>query len=304
MKSEPDKRKIRIARLSVLVAFFLSVLKLSTGFLFHSLGMVSAGVDSLMDLFGATINFLSMKKSVEPADADHPYGHGKIEHIASLFQGGVIGCVGILLIGEGIRTSLSAEDLPDLNAGIYVMIFSAFLSFLMGRKLRRAARETDSPLLEADSLHFSVDTFTNLGVVIALGLTHLTGSVLFDRLTASLIGIWILIAAIRIFRSSLDALMDRNIPQSLQDEINRVIQGHAGEIMGYHRLRTRRSGSRKMVDLHMVVCKDASLEEAHQITEKIEQEIEERIRNSDVLIHLEPCTEECNRVREQCKFKQ
>jgi ferrous-iron efflux pump FieF len=298
-----DAKKIKAARFSITAALFLSVFKLATGFWFHSLSMVSAGVDSVMDLLASAINLFSMKKSVQPADEEHPYGHGKIENIASLVQAGLIGVAGLLLIEEGIRRSIHLEKLPNFDGGIVVMIVSGTLSFLVGRRLLRIGRETDSPLLKADALHFSIDTYTNAGVVIALILSVWSRRVIFDRIAAILIGVWVLYSAYRIFRSALDALMDRTISQDLQEQIDRIILDHCKEIIGYHRMRTRRSGSQKMIDLHLVICRDVSLTQAHAITEELEKKIEKTIHNSDVVIHIEPCTQDCPQIRDQCFYK-
>jgi len=173
----------------------------------------------------------------------------------------------------------------------------------VGRRLSRFARMTDSPLLAADALHFSIDTWTNTGVVLALLISRWTGRIFFDRMAAVLIGGWILYAALKLFRKALSALMDENISPEMEKKIDRIILDHCEEIIGYHRMRTRRSGSKKMIDLHLVICKDISLPEAHGITEELEKKIEEQIRNSDVMIHIEPCEMACPRRREACLYK-
>jgi cation diffusion facilitator family transporter len=255
-----------------------------------------------MDLVSSTINYLSMKKSIQPADSEHPYGHGKIENIASMFQAILLGFMGALLVWEGIRQSLLKQEVPDFDAGILVMIFSGLVSFWVGRRLFRIGRETDSPLLKADAYHFSMDTYTNAGVVIALILAQWQGRIIFDRFIAILIGAWVIVSAYRILRNSIDALMDKYIPRDLQIEIDNIILSHSPEIMGYHKMRTRRSGSQKMIDLHLVTCRDKSIADAHNITDHIEKEIESRIQNSDVIIHIEPCSIECPRNKEECIY--
>lgn len=289
--------------MSILAALVLSILKVSTGLLFHSLGMISAGVDSLMDLLASMINFFSMKQSVQPADPEHPYGHGKIENLACLFQAALLAIMGLLLVGEGIRRIVLSEKVTvDFDAGILVMLFSGLASFWVGRKLARIGRQTDSPLLQADAYHFTMDTYTNTGVVIALVLAEWKGWVIFDRIIAIVIGLWVIFSAFRILRTSLDDLMDKYIPRELQEKIDRIILSHSPQITGYHKMRTRRAGSQKLIDLHLVTCKDRSLADAHQIADHIEKEIESQIRSSDVMIHIEPCDKTCPNDLEQCEF--
>ncbi|MEK6776283.1 MAG: cation diffusion facilitator family transporter [bacterium] len=298
-----EQKKMKAARFSVAAAIFLSVFKVSTGLMFHSLGMLSAGLDSMMDVLVSTINFLSMKQSVQPADKDHPYGHGKIENIASLLQGLFLGIMGLILIGEGVREVIFVHRVPDFDAGILVMICSSIISFWVGRRLARVGKETDSPLLQADSFHFAMDTYTNTGVVIALVLAQWQGKIIFDQIIGILIGLWVIYSAFRIFRSSTDVLMDKYIPEDIQKDINRIILSHSPEIIEYHKMRTRRSGSMKLIDLHLVTCKDLSLAEAHRITDHIEKEIQAAIKNSDVVIHMEPCLLKCPDTKEKCRFQ-
>jgi ferrous-iron efflux pump FieF len=302
MVRKDEQKKIRAARLSIVAALFLSLLKVGAGLMFRSLGMVSAGVDSLMDLISSSINYFSMKKSVQPADSEHPYGHGKVENIASLFQALLLAIMGLFLIGEGVRQALKVDEIPDIDAGILVMILSGLASYWVGRKLMQVSRETDSPLLEADSYHFTMDTVTNFGVVIALVLAKWSNQVVFDRIVAVLIGLWVIFSAYRIFRSSLDALMDKYIPRHLQEKINQIILSHSPEIMDYHKMRTRRAGSQKLIDLHLVTCRERSLTQAHKITDHIEKEIEKKIKNSDVIIHIEPCAKECPHRIQECQY--
>jgi cation diffusion facilitator family transporter len=243
-----------------------------------------------------------MKKSIQPADSDHPYGHGKVENIASLFQSLFLIIMGLILVAEGTRQALAVDELPDFDGGIVVMLLSSLASFAVGRRLLRIGRETDSPLLQADSYHFTMDTYTNAGVVIALVLAQWQGSVLWDRIVAILIGAWVIIAAFGILRSSVDALMDKFIPQELQKEIDQIILSHSPEIMGYHKMRSRRSGPQKLVDLHLVTCRYRSLTEAHEIADHIEKEIESRVKYSDVIIHIDPCALVCPKNLEECLF--
>ncbi len=295
-------RKMEAARLSVAAALFLAILKTSVGVIFHSLGMLSAGVDSLMDLFASSLNYFSMKESLKPADSEHPYGHGKIENVASFFQAGLIGLAGALLIGEGVRRMLYVEEVPDFDWSIGAILFSVLISYLVGRRLARVGRETDSPLLKADALHFSVDTYTNSGVLVALGLSQWTGLIIFDRLIAIVIGAWVMAAAYRIFRSSLDALIDRDIPEEFRRDIDRIVLSHSPTIIGYHKLRTRRAGSQKLIDLHLVTCREMTIAEAHDIADHIEKEIESQISHADVIIHVEPCTDNRPGCEEKCRF--
>jgi len=172
-----------------------------------------------------------------------------------------------------------------------VLLFSSGVSWWISSRLNRVAAETDSSALKADALHYSMDVYSNLGLVVGLVLVKGMDAPWIDPLMSLLIVIIIFREAWRLIRRSLGEILDEELPQPIQEEVARLIAAHHDHPLGFHRLRTRRAGSQKIMDFHLTVCKHLSVEEAHAIADRLEKKIQKKIQGSDVTIHIEPCQE-------------
>lgn len=285
----PSSAKITAARASIAVAVGLALLKLVAGILTGSLAVLSSAVDSLLDILMSGINFAAISHAEQPADEKHPYGHGKFETLATLFQSIVIAVSGGWIIFEATRRLTHDHMVTQPVGGIAVMAISLVASWLISRYLKRVARQTDSSALAADALHFSMDVYTNLALLVSLVVLAWTGLPWIDPIMSLLVAIYILVEAIRLLRHGLGDVLDEQLPIEIQAELEKAIKEHKHELFGYHNLRTRRAGSQKLIDFHLTVCKHLSVEEAHHITDHLENKISEHIKGSDVTIHIEPC---------------
>jgi len=281
--------KITAARVSIITAVSLAVLKLVAGIVTGSLAVLTSAVDSLLDILMSGVNFAAIRHAEQPADEKHPYGHGKFETLATLFQSIVIAVSGGWIIYEAIRRILQGTQVSQPQGGIAVMTVSLSASWLVSRYLKRVAKQTDSSALAADALHFSMDVYTNLALLLGLVILAWTGLPWIDPAISLLVAIYIIIEAIRLLRGGIGDVLDEQLPAEIQNQIEELIEDHKHELFGYHNLRTRRAGSQKLIDFHLTVCKHLSVEEAHQITDHLEKKIAERISGTDVTIHVEPC---------------
>jgi len=292
--------KIRAARFSIATATGLTLLKLATGVATGSMAILSSAIDSLLDIVMSGVNYLAIRQAEQPADQSHPFGHGKFETVATLIQALVIAASGIGIIYESTRRLHQGVHLGLLDEGIVVLIISAGVSWRISRFLRKTARETDSSALQADSLHFAMDVYTNLGLVVGLAVIKFVNVPWLDPVLSILVALYILFEALRLVRYGLRDVLDENLPESIRQEIARLIEAHKHDLLGYHNLRTRRAGSQKIMDFHLTVCKHLSVEEAHDIADHLEKRIQEEIKGSDVTIHIEPCRREDCPGRERC----
>jgi cation diffusion facilitator family transporter len=281
--------KIRAARFSVGTAAGLAALKLVTGVLTGSLAVVASAVDSLLDILMSAVNYLAIRQAEQPADQSHPFGHGKFETLATLVQALVIAGSGGWIIYESIRRIIHGAALQRLGGGITVLLFSAAVSLWLTRYLRKVARQTDSSALEADALHFATDVWTNLALVAGLALVALLELPWLDPLLSLLVACYILSAAFHLVRRSLRDVLDEQLPETIRQEVTRLVEAHREHLIDVHKLRTRRAGSQKIMDFHLTVCKHLSVEEAHAIADHLEKRIEQQIAGADVTIHIEPC---------------
>jgi ferrous-iron efflux pump FieF len=284
-----ERAKVRAAQLSILAAAFLIALKTVTGFLTGSISVWASLLDSTMDIFASLINFFAVRAAARPADEDHAYGHGKAESLAGLFQSLVIAASGLFLIWEAARRVITPHPIGSELIGVGVMLIAIFVSVALVVRLRRVARETESPALLSDSLHYATDIYTNSGALLALVIVLLTGWLIVDPLISIAIALYILWSALGVGREAVDVLMDKRLPQEIDEQVASVVNSFREQgVIGFHDLRTRRSGSQKFIDLHLEIERDRRLEDAHDLSVRVLRAIEAKIPRSHVQIHTDP----------------
>lgn len=284
-----SKKKIFAAKLSITTAVSLALMKFVVGLITGSMAVLSSAIDSMLDILMSGVNFLAIRHAEQPADESHAYGHGKFETMAALVQSLVIGGSGVWIIIESVRRLLVGAEPSSIGNGMVVLVISVIASFLISRYLVKVGEETDSQALKADSLHFAMDVYTNLALTAGLLLIFLFQITWLDSLLSLLVGGYILSEAFKLARQALDDVLDAQLPEETRNKIYKVIEEHGGHTYDCHNLRTRKSGSKKIIDFHLTVCKQLSVQESHHITEILEREIEQELNNSDITIHVEPC---------------
>jgi len=237
------EKKRHVLILSVVAAFFLTLLKLVVGVALHSLAVMASAIDSLMDVLVSSVNLLAIREADKPADAEHLYGHGKIESLAGLFQSFIISASGVYLIVESIRRLMHGAVLERIPVAIGVMVVSMVVTFILVLKLKRVLRETKSIIVGTETLHYTTDLLTNGGVIVALILVRVTGWAIWDLVVAFGIACYILKASFHILKNSVDELLDRALPPKEQREIEQIILNFDRKVTGFHNLRTRRIGA-------------------------------------------------------------
>ena len=288
----PDEEvaaKNRAARLSVITATFLIALKTTTALLTGSISVWASLLDSAMDALASLLNFIAVRTASRPPDANHLYGHGKAESLAGLFQAAVITISGLFLIWEALRRIIHPFETSNEWLGVATMIVAALLSALLVKRLRRVAHWTDSPALHADAYHYASDVYTNAAALAALLIVRLTGWQLADPLISIGISAVILRSAFGVGRDAIDVLMDRRLPVEIDEMVANIVKSFGPQgVLGFHDLRTRRSGAYKFIDLHLEVARDKSLEEAHALTVKVIRAIQAEIPRCRVQVHTDP----------------
>ena len=281
--------KTGAAVLSVISNTILIALKVFAGVLTGSIAILTEAMHSAIDLIASVVALVSVRKAEEPADEDHPYGHEKAENVAAGAEAMLI-LVGAAIIGyEAIRRIVSGAEIEHVGIGIAVIAFSTLANLVVSTLLYRRADEHDSPALEGDAAHLRADAATSLAVLAGLLLVELTGEVVFDALAAIVVAIAIVAAGIRLMMRSGRVLMDEVLPAEELDLIEAAIaEARPPEMAGYHKLRGRRAGARRHVDLHVQFRSGTSLERAHQLAHGLRDAIEARFANAEVLIHVEP----------------
>jgi len=288
----PDVRtKSGAAGLSIASNSILIALKLAAGAITGSIAILTEAIHSAIDLVASLIAFFSVRKADEPADADHPYGHEKVENLAAAIEGTLILIGAGVIIFEATRRLASGAEVESLWVGIAVVGFSAVANVGISSFLYRRAAALDSPALEADAAHLRTDAMTSGGVLVGLVVVEATGIVEFDSIVALMVAVAIVVAGIRILTRSSRVLVDEAPPPEELDRIEAAIaSARAPEVAGYHKLRARRAGSRRHIDLHLQFRSGTTLERAHSLAHAVRSAIEAEFPTADVLIHVEPET--------------
>ena len=282
-------RKTRAAAISIASNSVLILLKLVAGALTGSIAILTEAVHSAIDLLASVVAYFSVRKADEPADESHPYGHEKVENLAAAIEGMLILVGAGIIVFESVRRLADPPEVEALGFGIAVIAFSAVANAVVATYLARQARLTDSPALEGDAAHLRTDAMTSAAVLVALVLVEVTGLQELDPATALLVAGAIVYAGLRILTRSSRILVDEVLPESELAAVREAIESHRpAEVTGFHKLRARRAGSRRYVDLHVQFRTGTTLERAHELTHELQRAIRGRVRDADVLIHLEP----------------
>jgi cation diffusion facilitator family transporter len=305
-KTSLDKLKENTARLSVISNTGLVLMKFIVGTSIGSVSIISEAIHSSMDLIAALIAFFSVRKSAEPPDAQHEFGHGKFEDISGLIEALLIFIAAFLIIWEAGQKLLgeSSELLnPDLLLwGIAVMGISALVNWYVSNRLFKVGKQSESIALESDAWHLRTDVYTSLGVFIGLIFIRLTGITIIDPLIAIGVAIVIMKAAYDLTRRSLSDLIDQSIPPADEKRIQEIICDHASIYAGFHDLKTRRSGPEIFIEFHLVLPGDISVLQSHDLADHLESDLKTEFPRANITIHAEPCNEGCTRCGSFCTF--
>ncbi len=283
-----DDAKARFALLSVGAALATLALKFTAYALTGSVGILSDALESLVNLAGALIALTALKIAARPADKTHPYGHDKAEYFSSGVEGTLILVAAASIAYTAIGRLLHPVPLEQLGWGLVVAGSASLLNFIVARALLSASKRYDSITLEADAKHLLTDVWTSVGVIAGLVALTITGWQWLDPLIALAVAGHIVITGVSLVRRSVDGLMDYNLPADELAQLEGILKKHRDQFVAYHRLRARKSGPRRFIDLHLVVPGGQTVQAAHDLCERLEAEIEAILPNASVTIHVEP----------------
>ncbi len=289
------------AKLSLVVVTGLVGLKIAVAVITGSLSIFAQAVDSFLDLFAVAIIFLAVGVAAKPADERHPFGHGKVEAIAAVGQAILILTAAGFIIYTAVQRIISGVSIELTEAGIGVMLVSLIVSIFLSRHLLRVSRATNSIALQASAHNITADVYSAATVLAGLIVVYFTGLSILDPIIALLVVLFILKAAYDVLRSAFSELTDTRLSETEENAIRSSFQKHEHELVSFHELRTRRAGKQRYVDLHLVIPKHATVEEAHQLCDRLEIEIKASLPDTSINIHVEPCSPQCDQCPLSCK---
>ncbi|MCS7069181.1 MAG: cation diffusion facilitator family transporter [Meiothermus sp.] len=285
---------IRALTLSLVVAGVVFGLKWLAYTLTGSVALYSDALESVVNIVAAGAALIAVLVSRRPADSNHPYGHTKAEYFSAVLEGVLIVLAALAIVHEAWPRLLKPEPIAELGTGVLVSLVASGLNALLGWFLIRSGRKARSPAVVADGQHTLTDVLTSVGVLVGIGLAWLSGWWVLDPLLAIAVAINILWVGWRLVRDSVGGLMDEAIPEhelaDIRSALNDALEGLVadGKVLEIHDLRTRRAGPRTFVEFHLVVPGSTSVEQAHQICDRLENALKARLDGVHTTIHVEP----------------
>ncbi len=290
-------RKRRASRWALYSNTILLVMKVVVGAATGSVAVLAEIVNSGADLVGSLMVYFSVRVSDEPPDETHAYGHGKIENLSGVVTATLVLAGGFATVFECIHRLVHPSRLAVIPWAMGVMLFSSVVNALVSVRLLKVGRETESPALISDGVHLRTDVLTSVGVFVGLGLILVTGQQWWDSVAALGVSVMILRIGYAVGRDAVDTLIDRALPNVERRVLEEVLRRNPS-VRGFHRLRTRKSGSQRHADVHVLLDDACTLVEAHDIAEQIEDEMRLALPNLDPMVHPEPHDEEMRHQRE------
>ncbi len=282
------------SRLSIVVVAGLVLIKVGVGIWTDSLSVIAQAIDSFLDLFAVIVTMVAIGIASRPADEEHPFGHGKAENIAAVIQAALIFIASGSIIYSAVDRALTGTTPETTEAGMAVMAVSAVASIFLSRRLKKVAREEDSLALAATADNIRADVYSAVAVLAGLAAVRITGLGIIDSVLGGIVALFILKVGFDVVRNSFGGLVDVKLPESEEKIIRDAIEEHKNvDIIGFHKLRTRKAGAHRYIDLHLVMPYNISIKKAHELADHFEKDISQRLGSSDVTIHVEPCDENC-----------
>ncbi|MEF8717796.1 MAG: cation diffusion facilitator family transporter [Candidatus Accumulibacter necessarius] len=290
MAAEPIPRSAltRYAWLSIAAAAATILLKGVAWWLTGSVGLLSDAIESFVNLAGALMALWMLTLAALPADDDHAYGYSKAEYFSSAFEGFLILLAAVSIGYAAIARLLQPQPLEAVGVGLMVSVLASVVNLATARTLMKVGKENNSITLEADAQHLMTDVWTSAGVIVGVGLVWLSGWLWLDPAIALLVAGNIVWTAWHLMRRSLAGLLDASLPPDRLAQIESLLAVYRQQGLDFHALRTRQSGSRSFVSLHVLVPGNWTVQQGHDCVERIEDEIRQCLLHAHVTTHLEP----------------
>lgn len=283
-----DRRFLRrYAWISIVAALGTMTLKAVAYFVTGSVGLLSDAIESVVNLVGAVMALWMLSVAAREPDEDHAYGHTKAEYFSSGVEGSLILFAALSIATAAVQRLLVPRPLEALGLGLAVSVTAAIINLIVARVLLDAGRRFRSITLQADARHLLTDVWTSAGVLLALGAVAVTGWQKLDPIVALLVATNIVITGLGIVRESIYGLMDTALPIKEREQVRAIVERHASDGIQYHALRTRQSGARRFVSVHVLVPGRWTVHRGHEMLEQIEADIRSALPGVTVFTHLE-----------------
>jgi ferrous-iron efflux pump FieF len=283
-----ENDKIKTELLAVCVSLGLALLKGATAFWTGALTLFASALDSLLDFLVSSLNLFALVVSQKGPDEDHMFGHEKAEALGGLFQSLMIIASAAYLIYSSYERLHHSFQLQHLNEGMGVILISMVASFYLTYRLRKTSRDTGSMVLKADAIHYSVDLYAYIVLLVTFALIQLSGWLWWDPVVTLPLSLYIAYQGFGVGKEAVDELMDRETSPEALITVKNVVAQHAPEVVGMHNFKSRRAGGKRYMQFHVEMKRNLSFHKVHEITELLVKEIRNLLGNVHVIIHPDP----------------
>lgn len=293
-----EKKNIILQRGVVIAGTLMLAAKFIAYTITRSNAVLTDALESIVNVVAGIIGLYSLYLSAKPRDADHPYGHGKIEFISASIEGGMIFFAGLIIIGKSIYSFFFPQTLHDLDLGIGIIAFTALINYALGYWCVRQGKKTDSLALTSSGEHLKSDAYSTLGIIIALILIFITGYRVMDNLVAIGFGVFISLTGYRVVRKAMAGIMDEADYELLKKIISELDEKRHEPWVDLHNMRVIKYGSVFHIDCHATVPWYYNVKESHAELNSLNETVRSRFANPmELFIHTDPCV-----PPQQCKI--
>lgn len=280
--------KGKVTILAMATNVLIMVMQIGIGVLAGSVAMISDGIHTVTDLMASVGAWISVGVARRPEDSRHPWGHGKFENLAALGQGGLI-LVSAAIIGwKAVGRLMAPQPLEIVSLGLAVTLASISLQTVVSWRMWRVGKETESPAILGGALHMLTDVASSMAVLIGLAVSHFWGILVADAIAALVVTALIAAGGIKLIYAASVDLVDSSLPGEEREAIEEIFIGHMPPLRGFHKLRTRRVGRFRYLEVHLLVDGALSVEQAHGICDHLEEHLRQRVPHSCSALHVEP----------------
>jgi len=278
----------RYAWLSIATAVLTIGLKAAAYFLTGSVGLLSDALESGVNLAAAILALVTLTVAAQPPDEEHAYGHDKAEYFSGGAEGTLILFAAVTIAVSAIQRLFNPQPLEQVGLGLAISVVAALCNLVVARILLQAGRQYNSVTLTADAHHLLADVWTSVGVVLGVGVVALTGWTILDPLIAVAVAGQVVYWGFQLVRQAVQGLMDTALPATEMEKVVAVLERYRARGVTYHALRSRQSGARRFVSVHIQVPGAWSVQRGHGVLEEIERELRQALSPISVFTHLEP----------------
>jgi len=285
-----DTSRKKAAVISVLVSVFVFAIKVVAYYATHSTAVLSDALESTVNVVASVVALIVIRVVSQPADEDHPYGHGKLEYFSAAFEGGLIFFAALMILRESIDALLAGQAARQLEFGLIIMVAAALINLLLGYYLKKIGDREKSEALRASSAHVISDVWTTVGVLAGLGLVLLSGWQWLDPVVAIAVALNLAYEGYKIVRKAGGSLIDEVDTEVLQELASALEKNRRPGIIDVHKLRIIRSGRFHHVDAHLVVPEYWDVSHTHAYCEEFEKTVvRDYPFDGEIAFHLDPC---------------